>query len=105
MAETTTISARVYKSQLKEIERLARKRGVDKSDALRKLLDEGLKQERLREALQLVREGKVTVWKAAEAAGISYRAMLKALKSENVPFPLTAESLKAELGELLEGGE
>lgn len=105
MTETTTISARVYKSQLKEIERLARKRGVDKSDALRKLLDEGLKQEWLAEALQLVRENKITVWKAAETAGVSYRAMLCAMKSENVPFPLSAESLKAELGELIEGGE
>lgn len=105
MTETTTISARVYKSQLKEIERLARKRGVDRSDALRKLLDEGLRQERLAEALQLVRENKTTVWKAAEMAGVSYRAMLRAMKSENVPFPLSVESLKAELGELIEGGE
>lgn len=105
MPETTTISARIYKSQLKEIERLARERGVDKSDALRKLLDEGLRQERIREALRLVRESKVTVWKAAEIAGVSYRAMLKAMKSENVPFPLSAESLRAELGELLEGGK
>jgi len=102
MVETTTISARVYKSQIKEIERLARKHGVDKSDAFRKLLDEGLKQERLKEAIQLVRESKITVWKAANIAGVSYRAMLKSLKSENVPFPLTAESLKSELGELLE---
>ncbi len=105
MTETTTISARIYKSQLKEIKRLARKEGVDKSDALRKLLDEGLRQQRIREALRLVREGKVTVWKAAETAGVSYRTMLKALRSENVPFPLTAESLRAELGELLEGSE
>lgn len=105
MPETTTISARIYKSQLREIEKLARKRRVDKSDALRRLIDEGLKQERLGEALKLVRAGKVTVWKAAEIAGVSYRAMLKALKSENVPFPLSAESLRAELGELIEGGE
>lgn len=105
MPETTTISARVYKSQLKEIERLARKRGVDKSDALRKLLDEGLKQERIREALRLVRESKITVWKAAEIAGVSYRAVLRAMKSENVPFPLSAESLRAELGELVEGSK
>ncbi len=112
MAETTTISVKVYKSQLKEIERLAKQRGVDKFDALRQLLSQGLKQERRSEALQLVRESKITVRKAAEIAGVSYRAMLNALKSENVPFPQTAESLKVELGDpvkaiegILEGAE
>lgn len=105
MGKTTAISARIYESQLREIEKLARKRGVDKSDAIRKLLDEGLKQERLREALQGVRENKITVWRAAELAGVSYREMLRLLKAENVPFPLTAQELKVEMGELLEGSK
>lgn len=105
MGKTTAISARIYESQLREIEKLARKRGVDKSDTIRKLLDEGLKQERLREALRQIRENKITVWKAAELAGVSYREMLRILKAENVPFPLAAQELKAELGELLESSK
>lgn len=105
MGKTTTVSARIYESQLREIEKLARRRGVDKSDAIRKLIDEGLKQERFREALRMVRENKITVWKAAGLAGVTYREMLHVLKAENVPFPLTAQELKAELGELLEGGK
>ena len=103
MEKTITISARIYKSQLERIEKLARKQGIDKSDALRKLVEEGLKAERVQEALQLLRENKITVWRAAEIAGISYREMLRILKVENVPFPLSAEELKRELGELLEG--
>lgn len=103
MEKTITISARIYKSQLERIEELARKRGTDKSDALRKLIEEGLKAERLQEALKLVRESKITVWRAAEIAGVSYREMLRILKAENVPFPLSTEELEKELGELLEG--
>lgn len=103
MEKTVTISARIYKSQLERIEELARRRGIDKSDALRKLLEDGLKAERVQEALKLVRESKITVWRAAEIAGVSYREMLRILKSENVPFPISAEELKKELGEILEG--
>lgn len=101
MEETTTISTRVYKTQLEEIEKLARKRGIDRSDAIRRLIDEGLRVERIQRAVKLVREDKVTVWRAAEIAGVSYREMLRILKSENVPFPLSAEELRIELGELL----
>jgi predicted HTH domain antitoxin len=54
------------------------------------------------EALRLLRENKITVWKAAGLTGVSYREMLRLLKVENVPFPLGAEELKAEL-ELIEG--
>ncbi|MFQ5887638.1 MAG: UPF0175 family protein [Candidatus Hydrothermarchaeales archaeon] len=104
MEETTTISTRVYKTQLEEIEKLARKRGIDRSDAIRRLIDEGLRVERIQRAVELVRENKVTVWRAAEIAGVPYREILHIFKSENVPFPLTAKELKLELGELREGG-
>lgn len=105
MEETTTVSTRLYKSQLKEIERLARKRGIDRSDAIRKIIDEGLQIERIQEAVELVRKNQITVWRAAEIAGVSYREMLKILRDANVPFPLSIEELKRELGELLEGSE
>jgi predicted HTH domain antitoxin len=90
---------------LEEIEKLARSRGIDRSDAIRRLIDEGLRVERIQEAVNLVRENKVTIWRAAEIAGVSYREMLRILKSRNVPFPLTPGELKTELGELLEGSE
>ncbi len=105
MTGTATISTRIYKTQLEEVKKLARKRGIDRSDAIRKLIDEGLKVERIQEAVTLARGNKVTVWRAAEIAGVSYREMLRILRSENVPFPLTADELKTELGELLEGSE
>ncbi|MFQ6136248.1 MAG: UPF0175 family protein [Candidatus Hydrothermarchaeales archaeon] len=105
MEETTTLSTRLYKSQLKEIEKLARKRGIDRSDAIRKLIDEGLKVEKVQEAIELVRKDQITVWRAAEITGVSYREILNILRDANVTFPLSAEELKRELGELLEGGE
>ena len=58
----------------------------------------GLKEYKLKKALELVREKKVTVWKAAEIAGLTYREMLEKLREHNVPFPITVEELAREIG-------
>jgi predicted HTH domain antitoxin len=93
-----TISARIDKNLAEEIERIVRERGVDKSTVIRELLYAGLKDYKLRKALELLRERKITVWKAAEIAGLSYREMLEKLKEHNVPFPITVEELAREIG-------
>lgn len=40
---------------------------------IRRLLELGIREEKLQLALDLVRERRVSVWKAAEMAGIDYR--------------------------------
>lgn len=67
---------------------------------IRRLLELGTREEKLQLALDLVRERRVTVWKAAEMAGIDYREMLGALRTRNVPFPLSSEDLELELAEI-----
>ncbi|MBS7644201.1 UPF0175 family protein [Candidatus Bathyarchaeota archaeon] len=99
--EQVTISARIQKSQAEEIERLAASRGIDKSTIIRELLSTALHDQKLKEALALVRAKKVTIWKAAEIAGVTYREMLEFLKTHNVTFPLSEEELKRELEEIL----
>ncbi len=98
--KVVTVSARIPRSQLREVERLADVRGVDRSSVVRTLLDLGIRETKLREALDLVRERKVSVWRAARMAGIDYRDMLAALRIHNVPFPLSDKELERELGEL-----
>jgi len=98
--ELVTVSARVRKSQAKEVERLAAERGVDKSEIIRELLAVALKEQKLREALDLVRTRKATVWKASETAGVTYREMLELLRTHNIPFPLSREELEREIEEI-----
>ena len=98
--KVVTVSARIPRSQLREVERLADARGVDKSSVVRTLLDLGIRETKLREALDLVRERKVSVWRAARMVGIDYRDMLVTLKTHNVPFPLSDKELERELREL-----
>jgi len=99
--ELVTISARIQKSQAEEVERLAASRGVDRETIILELLSAALQEQKLKEALALVRAKKATVWKAAEVAGVTYREMLDFLKTHNVTFPLSEEELKRELDEIL----
>lgn len=98
--KVVTVSARIPRSQLREVERLADARGIDRSSVVRTLLDLGIRETKMREALDLVRERKVSVWRAARMAGIDYRDMLAALRTHNVPFPLSDKELERELREL-----
>ena len=95
-----TISARIDKELAEEIEKIVNEKGIDRSTVIRELLYVGLKEYKLRTALELVRERKVTVWKAAEIAGLTYREMLEKLKEHNVPFPITEEELAREIEEI-----
>jgi predicted HTH domain antitoxin len=94
------ISARIPRSQLQEVERLALTRGPGKSAMVRELVEVGMREMRLKESLDLVRERKVSVWTAARIAGIDDRTMLTALRTNNVPFPLSERELERELREL-----
>ncbi|MHA1450804.1 MAG: UPF0175 family protein [Candidatus Hodarchaeales archaeon] len=79
-----TSSFRLDESQDNEIEIFARKLQIDKSAAVRKLIDAGIKEYRKREALDKVREQKWTVWKAALSCGESYRSFLQLLRERNI---------------------
>ena len=90
----------VDKELAEEIEKIVKEKGIDRSTVIRELLYVGLKEYKLRKALELVRERKVTVWKAAEIAGLTYREMLEKLKEHNVQFPITEEELAREIEEI-----
>jgi len=96
-----TVSARVRRSQAEEVERLAAERGVDKSEVIRELLSRALKEQKIKEALDSVRAGKATVWRASETAGVTYREMLELLRAHNIPFPLSKEELRREVREII----
>jgi len=98
--ELTTVSARIQKSQAKEIQRLASTRGTDKSAIIRELLTTAIQNKRTEEALNQVQTKKITVWRAAEIAGVTYREMLELLKTHNIPFPLSEQELRREIEEI-----
>ena len=60
-----------------------------------------LQEQKLREALELMRAKKMTVWKAAEVAGVTYREMLAFLRAHSITFPLSEDELRREVDEVL----
>jgi len=100
VGDMVTIIVRLPRSLVEEIDRLAEDRGVDRSAVVRELLSVAVREARVRRALDLVREGRVSVWRAAEIAGVTYREMLELLRKHDVPFPLSQEELLRELEEI-----
>ena len=92
-----TTSVRLPKEIVEEIERLSREEGVDKGTLIRKLIAESLKEYKIKKALELYREGKLTLWKAAEIAGITYSEALEELKKRNIPFKYNSEDLEVDI--------
>jgi len=89
-----SITARLPPEILREVERLAEKEKVDRSELIRRLLDSALRQKKIEEALKNYREGRVTLWKAAEIADMSLREMMDLVKAEKIPVPYTLEDLR-----------
>jgi len=98
-----TIAVRVDNSVEKEIARLMKREGYDKSSAVRKLLERGIEQWRLENALEELKEGMITLSRAAEMAGVSIYEMVRIVKEKKIDYiSISAHDLEKELG-LLEG--
>jgi len=82
---------------MEEIEEACKLEGVDKGVMLRKLIDIALKEYRMRRALEQYRAGKVSLWKAASMAKITYREALEELKKRNIPFQYGKEDLEMDI--------
>jgi len=95
------VTARLRKELLKEIEEVAKEESVDRSSAIQRLLKIGLKEYKMEKALNLYRDGKVTLWKAAELAGVSLREMMEAIKARDIPYQFDLEALEEYVKELL----
>lgn len=73
---------------------------LNRSVVIREMLKQGIREFKLKEALQLLGERKITVWRAAKMADATYREILDSLKRYNIPFPATLEEIKREIKEI-----
>jgi len=91
------VTARLPRDMLREVERLAQKEKVDRSELIRRLLDFALQQKRVEEAVAAYQEGKVTLWKAAEMAGVSLREMMELARTKKIPVSYTLDDLRRDI--------
>ena len=87
------LTVRVDEETYRGIEEAAADDKVDRSTAARRLLEAGISEHRRRKTLDAYREGKCTLWKAAELAGLSLREMMALAEAEKIPINVTAEDV------------
>ena len=92
-----TVTTRLPQKTLEEIEAIAEKEKVDRSELIRRLLDAALRERRIHEAVKNYRDGKVTLWRASEMASLSLREMMEIMKEQKVPVPYTIDDLDRDL--------
>jgi len=78
------ITARIPEGLEKELERYMKTERLEKSAAIRKLLYVSLQEWRVEQALKLLGDGKITLLKAAEFAGIDIWELIAKIKEKKV---------------------
>jgi len=92
-----TIAARISSELEREIIEFMREEGLDKSSAIRRILEIGIDAWKRRRAIELYRNGKVTLWKASEIAGLSLREMLEELSRFRILTHVTVEDVEEDI--------
>lgn len=97
-----SISARLPDDEAEELERVAEMLGEDRSSIIRKALSEGLRDLRIRRAVERYQTGEVSVKQAARIAGVSLGEWLEIARERNLTTQLTPEDLEHDVGTALD---
>lgn len=92
-----TVTTRIPNSDQKWLEELEEESGAQRSEVLRRLIEKGLKEWRKEKALDMLKEHKTTVRKAAEIAGLTYVEMLGLASEEGIDIGYDLEELERDL--------
>ena len=95
MNERVLVNLRLDREVLDELDRASADAGLDRSELVRRLLIDGLRQSRVQRALETYREGRASAEAAAESAGISLYEMLERIGEAGVPYRLDEEVFEA----------
>ncbi len=94
---TETITLRLPPQTAKKLREIAKKEGKDRSTLIRELLENGVKEKSVEQAVELYRRGQVTAWKAAQSAGVSLWAFYKILEQKGVIIQYSEHDLEQDL--------
>lgn len=91
---TKQMNLRLDENLIKEFEELAEQENLDRSALVRKILIEGLHQERLNFALQKYLRKEISIERAAEIARVSLHDLILKMSQLGIPSNLTMEDFK-----------
>lgn len=91
-----SISARLSDDEANCLDEVADLLGEDRSTTIRKALSEGLRDIRVRIAVERYQSGEISVNEAARVAGVSLAEWLEIARERNLTHQLTPEDLAAD---------
>jgi len=97
------ISARLSKDRVKLVEEIAHEEKVDKSTILDRALEQYTREWALKKALELYRNGTITLSRAAEIAGLSIWEIIDALEKRKIVLQYDAEDFEEDMKTLGRG--
>jgi predicted HTH domain antitoxin len=92
-----TISLRLPRETVKRLREIAEKEGKDRSTLIREMLEHGVKEKSIEQAVELYRTGQVTGWRAAQLAGISLWNFYKILGEKGILIQYSDHDLEEDL--------
>ena len=98
-----TLSTRVGRETEEELRSYMRAEKVDKATAMRRLLELGVQGWRRETAVQLLREGKATVWRAATVAGLPLWDFIQLLDERKVILPVKGRDVVDDVRAAMKG--
>ncbi len=91
---TKQMNLRLDEDLIKEFEELAEHENLDRSALIKKILIEGLHQERLNFALQKYLRKEISIERAAEIARVSMHDIILKMSQLGIPSNLTIENFE-----------
>ncbi|MBI3036025.1 UPF0175 family protein [Candidatus Woesearchaeota archaeon] len=99
MAET--ISVRIDKTELKEINEISKLEKKNKSNVIREVLEKGIKEKKLEIALEKFRNNEATAWSAARMADMPLTQFLDILVQKGIDFHYGIKELRKDFEGLI----
>lgn len=91
---TKQMNLRLDEDLIREFEELAEEENLDRSALIKKILVEGLQQERVNFAIQKYMTKDISIERAAEIAKLSIHELISKLSKLGVPSNLTIEDIE-----------
>jgi len=89
-----TVTARLPEEMIRKLELLAKEEHIDRSELIRRALAVGIDRFLMDRALKAYREKKVSLWKAAEMAGVTLREMIDEADQASIPISYDEKDLE-----------
>jgi double-stranded uracil-DNA glycosylase len=100
--KTEQMNIRLEADLVAALERVAREEALDRTTAVRRLLEQSIRQWELERAVRAYQRGEVSLGRAAEESGRTQWELMDALRGRGVAYPLTGEQGRERLVALAE---